>query len=180
MYFAGRVPRPPIETRARVEALLKRLDRAPFEQAAQRFRLQTLQARYATFAELWDRGMRAREEGRSGPFVPGATVPPRRSRSPPPRRSACVHVASFDDPAREADRLQALYEALAEARREYGEAAVPFHRFADLVKTQVRQMREEGARGGRIQGRGSRRQGATHSAGDEERGGLSPCARERG
>jgi len=66
MFFAGRLPKPPWETRSRVEAIVKQMDRAYIQNTGDRFRFQTLQSRFATFIELWDRGMRAREEGRSG------------------------------------------------------------------------------------------------------------------
>src|SRR5688500_20341808 len=69
MFFAGRLPRPPWETRGRVEAMVKRLDRARLSNYGDRFRFTTLQSRYATFIDLWDRGLRAREEGRPGPFA---------------------------------------------------------------------------------------------------------------
>src|ERR687898_1558809 len=72
MFFAGRLPRPPWETRARVEALVKRWDRGVIETSVDRFRFQTLQARFAAFVDLWDRGLRSREEGRPGPFAPPA------------------------------------------------------------------------------------------------------------
>jgi hypothetical protein len=52
-----------------------------------------------------------------------------------------VHVTTFHDPMREMDRLQDLYESLVEARRESGQEAVPFHKFAELVKTQVNKLR---------------------------------------
>ena len=56
-----------------------------------------------------------------------------------------MHVSSFRDPVREIDKLTELYESLAEARREVGEEAPPFHRFADLVKNQVKKLRESGS-----------------------------------
>jgi hypothetical protein len=68
MYFAGRTPRPPIETRSRVDQLFKRWDRRPMDTASSRFRLQTLQSRYSSFVDLWDRALRAREEGRPSPL----------------------------------------------------------------------------------------------------------------
>ena len=46
MFFSGRAPRPPWETRARVEALVKRWDRGHIETSADRFRFQTLQSRF--------------------------------------------------------------------------------------------------------------------------------------
>jgi hypothetical protein len=51
MFFAGRLPRPPWETRGRVEAMVKRLDRARLANYGDRFRFTTLQSRYATFID---------------------------------------------------------------------------------------------------------------------------------
>ena len=145
MFFAGRLPRPPWETRKRVEALLKRWDRRRIDTSADRFRFQTIQARFAKFAELWDRGMRAREEGRPGPF----------SQPPPPARdekkkvdhhdTRVVHVTAFRDPVKEIDKLHALYDSLMDARKESGGETVPFHRFAALVKDQVAKFKESGS-----------------------------------
>jgi hypothetical protein len=64
MYFAGRLPRPPLETRRRVAGLVRQLDRQRLSNYAERFRFSTLQSRFQTFSDLWDRGLRAKEEGR--------------------------------------------------------------------------------------------------------------------
>jgi hypothetical protein len=138
MYFAGRLPRPPLESRSRVDATFKRLERSAIEGVALRFRYSTLQARYAAFTDLWERGVRAREEGRTGPFAT-------RAPAPSPSAGRVLHVASFSDPAAEMDRVQQLYEALADARRATGEAAVPFHRFTEMVRQQVTNLRATGA-----------------------------------
>ncbi len=143
-FFAGRLARPPWETRKRVDAVLKRWDRGRIDTSADRFRFQTLQARYAAFADLWDRGQRAREEGRPGPFgAPAAKTAP--VKTEPPKEHRILHVTAFRDPIREADKLQALYESLMDARREVGEDVVPFHRFAALVKEQVTKIRDTGS-----------------------------------
>ena len=141
MYFGGRLPRPPWETRSRVDALVKQFDRAHIQNYGDRFRFMTLQSRYAAFIELWDRGLRAREEGRPGPFTHAraATV------KPPPRLDARVlHEASFRDPLREMDKLQNLYDSVVEARRSLGQEGVPFHKFAELVEGQVNKLRAAG------------------------------------
>lgn len=142
MFFAGRLPRPPWETRSRVEAMAKRLDREQLGNYGNRFRFSTLQSRLSTFIDLWDRGLRAREEGRAGPFAqPRATVvePPKR------QEDKILHVTTFSDPMREIEKLRELYHSLAEARRDSGNEAIPFHRFADLVKTQVATLKEKGS-----------------------------------
>ena len=144
MYFAGRLPRPPVETRARVTASMRRIDRLHMRNTADRFRFVTLQSRFQTFLDLWERGLRAREEGRPGPFAqrPAAVESAAKEKGPQDR---ILHVAAFHDPTREMDKLHELYERLADARREAGEDAVPFHKFADLVKDQVKRLKQSGS-----------------------------------
>src|SRR5688500_20191823 len=73
MFFSGRQPRPPWETRNRVAALIKKWDRGYIQAAVDRFQFDTLQRRVQTFVDLWVRGLRSRGEGRGGPF---ARAPP--------------------------------------------------------------------------------------------------------
>jgi len=145
MYFAGTLPRPPVESRTRVEKLFRRYDRAYIQSYADRFRLTTLQARFSKFTDLWDRAQRAREEGRPGPFArPPRTEAPRPAPAPPADRVLCV--ATVGDPAGEREKVLALYESLVEARRATGnEEPFPFHRFAQMIKTQVNKLRESGS-----------------------------------
>jgi hypothetical protein len=141
MFFAGRLPRPPWETRSRVQAIVKRIDRSPINNYGDKFRFSTLQSRFATFIDLWDRGLRAREEGRAGPFAqPKRAVP-----TQPAVEDRILHVTTFSNPLHEMDKLHDLYESLAEARREVGQDAIPFHKFADLIKTQVSSLKEKGS-----------------------------------
>jgi hypothetical protein len=134
MFFAGHLPKPPWETRSRVEALVKQYDRTYIQNYGDRFRFATLQSRYAAFVDLWDRGLRARDEGRRGPF---AQKPTDKAQAPNRPSDHIVHVAAFRDPLREMDKLHDLYDSLVEARREVGEEAVPFHKFTELVRSQV-------------------------------------------
>ena len=143
MFFSGRSRRPPLETRGRVEAMVKRWDRGHIDTAADRFRFQTLQARFQKFIDLWDRGLRAREEGRPGPFAqPLPKAPPEKPQAPEPK---LLFVTAFSDPMREMDKLHSLYDTLMDARRQIGDDVVPFHRFAALVKDQVTKLRDTGS-----------------------------------
>lgn len=145
-FFAGRRPRPPWEIRSSVEARLKKLDRAALENHALRFRVGSLQARYSAFADLWDRALRAREEGREGPLAQRSEA--KTARGAPTREASMsdrvLHVASFSDPSRELDKLRELYDSLASARRETGEPPIAFHRFAELIRDQVQVLRRTG------------------------------------
>ena len=142
MFFSGRLPKPPWETRSRVDALVKQYDRAYIQNYGDRFRFTTLQTRYATFIDLWDRGLRAREEGRAGPFPAKRSEPKEALKKSQDR---ILHVSAFNDPMREMDKLHDLYASLSEARQEAGDDTVPFHKFVDLVKSQVKKFREGGA-----------------------------------
>ena len=143
MYFAGRLPRPPWETRSRVEALIKRLDRGVIQNYGDRFRFTTLQSRFAAFVDLWDRGLRAREEGRPGPFAQRTPAEPRKA--PAKAEDKVLHVASFKDPLKEMDKLHDLYDSLRDAREKLGEQSIPFHKFTELVKAQVSKLKKDGA-----------------------------------
>jgi len=143
MFFAGQLPRPPWETRAHVEQTVKRLERAGAISGtyAERFRLHTLQSRFATFVDLWDRGLRAREEGRPGPFSRKG----RGEAGPQAQGERVVYVTVFSDPKEELDQLRELYERITEVREELGEGQVPFHKFAGLIRDKVNAFKKRGA-----------------------------------
>jgi hypothetical protein len=141
MFFAGRLPKPPWETRSRVTALVKKLDRAPIQNYGERFRFTTLQARYSAFIDLWDRGLRAREEGRPGPFSHRRDE----AETSSPSGDRVLQVVALRDPLHEMDKLHALYDSIVEARKSVGQEPVPFHKFADLVNAQVNKFRSAGS-----------------------------------
>jgi hypothetical protein len=175
-FFAGRLPRLPWESRTRVEAMVRRHDRTPMQNTAERFRFQSLQARFSSFCELWDRTLKAKEEGRipggrprrtgSAPPVP---VPPAEPPAPAPAQAApsgaasrraperpekakgggdgLVAEASVRNPATDTARIKELYDRLNDARRTAGEKPVPFARFEKLVSSQVAKL---GADGGAV------------------------------
>jgi hypothetical protein len=143
MFFAGRLPRLPWETRRRIEELIKRHDRAPKQNTAERFRFGSLQARFQSFLDLWEKHLRAKEEGRpvpgrnrSGGGGPAARTAPATPEEKKEREQA-VHETSLRDPALEGERLQELYHRISDARAKTGEAQIPYHRFAEVVRAQV-------------------------------------------
>jgi hypothetical protein len=143
MFFGGLAKHPPWEMRGRVEAMARRLDREELGNYGNRFRFSTIQSRLATFIRLWDRGLRALEEGRPGPFArqrtSGVDVPTR-------AEDRVLGVTTLHDPLHETDKLRELYDRLADARREAGQEGIPFQRFAELVQAKVSTMKEQGSR----------------------------------
>jgi hypothetical protein len=143
-FFAGRLQRPPWETRSRVEGMVKRLDRTTISNYGTRFRFTTIQTRYSRFIDLWDRALRAREEGRPGPLQqPRHTEP--EPRVAPKVEDRIVRVATISDPTQEDEKLQQLYDGLMEARQQAGQPRISYAKFADLVKTQVTAIRDTGS-----------------------------------
>lgn len=136
-FFGGVERRPPVELKARIEALIRRHAQGEIRNNAERFRYQTLTARYNTFSELWAKRLRAFEEGRSIQGYRGAPppVPPpssaEKARSAPER----VRIRSTDqDP----EAVRELYGRFIEARRQTGEGtAVKFDSFQKLISQQA-------------------------------------------
>jgi len=149
MFFAGRLPRPPWETRAKVNALVKRHDQSFIRNTADRFRFESLQNRYQKFLELWDRQMTNRELGRP-------SMGRRASPAPPPPQQKEERVQPKGDPADPAlvrferdqglaeDRVKQLHAQLTEAKKQAGESPVAIDRLAALVKAQVEKFKSEG------------------------------------
>ena len=138
MFFAGRLPRLPWETRTRVEALVKKHDRSFIRNTADRFRFESLQNKYAKFCELWERQLAQLEGGR--PKRGGGAKPPpaprvveKADRAEPPAEQ----VVRFSSAGADEDRVKELYERLAEVKKAAGEAVVPIDRVAALVRAQV-------------------------------------------
>jgi hypothetical protein len=124
--------------------MVKRLDRMSLARYGDRFRFSTLQSRYVAFIDLWDRGLRAREEGRSGPFA--RPQPAQATEAVAPADDRIVRVTTFRDPSSEIEKVRELYHSLADARRAAGLDDVPFDKFADLVRSQVARLKEKGSR----------------------------------
>jgi hypothetical protein len=153
MFFAGRLPRPPWETKTRVAALIKKHDNSFIRNTADRFRFESLQSRYQKFIELCDRQLTNRELGRPmfGAKRPEPAPEPARSapasgapQAPKASQAPGESVVSFGRSAGE-DRVKELYEQLAAAKKQVGEAPVEYDRVAALVKAQVSKFSDEGA-----------------------------------
>jgi hypothetical protein len=166
MFFAGRLPRPPFETKNRVHALVKKHDNSFIRNTADRFRFETLQTRYYKFMELVEKQMLAKELGRPMIGRPGlapkAPPPPVQHPEGQGAKDAQGAQASAAERGREAaeknaekvvkfgredatadSRVKELYEQLAAAKKQVGEAPVAYERVAALVKAQVSKFGDE-------------------------------------
>ena len=100
-FFGGELKRPPVQSRRTIEDVLRRAGNAEVEKAVERFRLQALQSRYNSFVEIWDKRMRAKEEGTTGPVRRLATgaVAPAGEAAPAAKKPAAKKADSAADVA---------------------------------------------------------------------------------
>src|SRR5687768_11759759 len=133
MFFAGRLPRPPWETRAKVAALVKKHDQSFIRNTADRFRFESLQNRHAKFIELWERQMTNRELGRTmtGVRKPVAAPPPSAAPSATAPTAAHAAAAAPAESRRSAEESAAAKTDAAARAREAAERVVKFGRADD-------------------------------------------------
>ena len=138
IYFNGASKRPPYDTKGRVETVLKRLGDDRTLSFAERYRYNTLMARYNAFRDLWRRTMQGREEGKDAISAARATA----------KREA---VESFSkttlvcrDANREVETVKNLYEALLDAKTKCGEPTEDFSfpRFHRLIASKAESLKE--------------------------------------
>src|ERR1043166_2169821 len=128
IYFNGGTKRPPYDTKLRLESHLKRLSDDRTLNFAQRYHLNSIQTRYASFRELWRRILQDREEGRG---AAAARTQVRERESTPFARSEF----SCTDVRHDVRTVKDVYDALMEAKRSCGEGVrdltfSKFHRLA--------------------------------------------------
>ncbi|HEY2944161.1 MAG TPA: MXAN_5187 C-terminal domain-containing protein [Vicinamibacteria bacterium] len=150
-FFGGVEKKPPNDLRARVEAIVKRYAYTEIRNNTERFRYQALSSRFNTFNELWNKRMRAIEEGRpvglhgrAAAVVPPAGRPAAAMASAPPSGSGEFRVRS---PEKDESAVRALYEKFLQARQQAGEkGTVKFDNFQKLISQQAsRIMADKGA-----------------------------------
>ena len=132
IYFNGGSAKPPLDTRGRVETTIKRLYDFRGMSFGQRFRYNSLVARYNVLRELWRRQLQGRETMGRPPTAEAQAA----------GRSYAV-VISCKDPRKEPEKVSELYDHLIAAKRECGErigdlSSDSFSRFLMLASVGLR------------------------------------------
>jgi hypothetical protein len=143
IFFNGNRKKPPDDLRMRVERLVKRLAETSDMSFSDRFRYNTLIARYYVFRDLWRRtqqGLESADEAHE-PLTPKQT--------PPLEPQTCVLreevQVTISDPAAEAAKVRHLYDELLRMRREHAQnaPAVSFEQFANYIAGQIQGIQEK-------------------------------------
>jgi hypothetical protein len=134
VFFNGGSKRPPYDTKGRVETLLKRLGDDRTLTFAQRYRYNSLAARYNAFRDLWRRTMQGREEGRDAVSTARANAKKETSETK-------IRPASFvcADAHHDLDIVKNLYDSLIQAKRSCGEPTedLSFPKFHRLIASKA-------------------------------------------
>jgi hypothetical protein len=140
VFFNGGSKRPPYDTKGRVETLLKRLADDRTLTFAQRYRYNSLAARYNAFRDLWRRTMQGREEGRDAASAARASA----HQEPRPTQ---VEAVSFvcADAHHEVELVKNLYDSLVEAKRRCGEPTedLSFPKFHRLIASKADGLKQQ-------------------------------------
>ena len=138
IFFNGAAKRPPYDTKMRVETLLKRLGDDRTLTFAQRYRYNSLAARYNAFRDLWRRTMQGREEGRDPVSTARAHVKQDQPASVSPVSFLCL------DAHKEVGLVRELYDSFVEAKQKCGESVdgLSFPQFHRLIASKSDGLKE--------------------------------------
>jgi len=138
IFFNGGSKRPPYDTKGRVETLLKRLADDRTLTFAQRYKYNSLAARYNAFRELWRRTMQGREEGRDAASAARASAKKEEYKVEP------VSVVCLDA-HHEVELVKNLYNSLIEAKRHCGEPTenLSFPKFHRLIASKADGLKQQ-------------------------------------
>ena len=140
IFFNGGAKRPPYDTRGRVETLLKRLGDDRTLNYAQRYRYNSLAARYNAFRDLWRRTMQGREEGRDAMSAARAMAKKETAQKP-------VESVSFVclDAHHDVEVVKNIYTSLIEAKRRCGEPTedLSFPKFHRLLASKADGLKQQ-------------------------------------
>ena len=137
VYFNGAAKRPPYDTKSRVESMIKRLGDDRTLNFAQRYRYNSLAARYNAFRDLWRRTMKGREEG-SDPMSAARAGTKRENLEDTKETFTC------SDAHKDVTMVKNLYNALVEAKQRCGESTSDFSfpRFHRLIASKADNLKD--------------------------------------
>lgn len=144
-FLFGSVPKPPLESRRHVEEMFRRLAQSPSDSAADRYQLSSLQGRFFSLCERWERLQAEKEAGRRpgihGGFGGVAGAP----RATPPNVPTAASVeANRGAGDRSEPRDRELFQRYVTAKRSRGEdvEAYRLESFVAGLEEQRKKLRE--------------------------------------
>ncbi len=136
IYFNGHRKKPPDDLRMRVEKVVKKLSECGDMTFQNRFRYNTLIARYYIFRDLWRRTQQEREQSDDGSEEAGGPA------AEPAPGSCKIHV-SLTDPLTEKEKVRQLYDALLRMRGMHAKEmqGISYSQFSSYITEKTRHIR---------------------------------------
>jgi len=133
IFFNGGTVRPPNDTKGRVETAIKRIYDSRGMSFGQRFRYNSLVARYNVMRELWRRQTQDREESGRPPTAEAHTA-----------LREQVAIIRCQDPKHEPEKVSELYDQLVAAKRKCGEklGALSLEVFTQFLTSRADQIKD--------------------------------------
>jgi len=137
IFFNGHRKRPPDDLRGRVERIAKRLSEASGMSFAQRFRYNTIVARYHVMRDLWRRTLQQRESATAQAAPPKAAE----QEAAPAARERELKV-SISDPERDEAKIRQLYDTILQMRERQPTAApnISYQQFVRYISDQTQKI----------------------------------------
>jgi hypothetical protein len=140
IFFAGNRKNPPDDLRMRVERIIKKLSESSDLSFSQRFRFNTLIARFYMYRDLWRRTQLNKEMG-----IEAKKEPPRERTFPHSAGSSTEKIkVSISDPDADEKEVRRLYDALLSIKGRSTEETLPsYEQFSKYITAQTRSIREK-------------------------------------
>jgi len=156
IYFGGGAKKPPAELEWKVKNLMKRFVDGSNMNGSQRFRFNGIQQRYALLSALWQQKLKIKEEGYRRPQdavlgIQGLRSEEQHAAEDALKHSEAPHHASakpfsidFSGADPEPKKVEALFQALAQARKQSGDTSGgSLDSFKKFVRQKTSQIRKE-------------------------------------
>ena len=146
-FLYGTGARPPVESRKKVERLIRTLSSRDLDSAAERYRFSTLQGRWNALAERWERLQTEKEAGRRpgiyGHFRPAGAAAESASDGRP-NAAGPASVRKGGDESIPSELRRALFDKYVAARRAAGDTSAEpvFERFSDSLEREAQRLRD--------------------------------------
>ncbi|MDQ2870130.1 MAG: hypothetical protein M3S32_05265 [Acidobacteriota bacterium] len=144
-FLYGSATKPPVESRKNVDRLIRQLGRSDPESAADRYRFSTIQGRWNTLIERWERLQGEKEAGkRPGIYGRFGTAGGTKSAAGLPNAAPSRSVDPKTPPSASPDSRRELFEKYLAARKARGEPSegLNFERFADSLERETERVKE--------------------------------------
>jgi hypothetical protein len=143
IYFNGNRKKPPDDLKGRVDRMAKKLSEATTMSFPQRFRFNTLIARYCVLRDLWRRTLQDRESAGSARTERNASR--QITAAPEPEAIQSRISVAITDPKLEDEKVRQLYEALLRMRGENVRDLpdISYQQFAKYLTTQTQGFRQK-------------------------------------